>query len=237
MVVFVCTSQERLRTNWPTQCVTTRAIRQGLPTRRSTCVAILWRLGLAPYQREAGESQAIHQFLAGSIGGEALGPIETRRFDWNWNPSVMRGPSKPKRSLALSAPPLRRQLSSVVAFVPRGADGGLSCARVATTARSTAARIPHAWCFPAAVCTSLNHVVCHGIPSGRAVLKDGDIIARLPNHDCRRGSPPHDLRGVEFLGHTRWEHEAPCRGCAHSVAVSISTGLHTVDIVAYPIVA
>lgn len=30
--------------------------------------------------------------------------------------------------------------------------------------------------FPAAVCTSLNHVVCHGIPSDRAVLKDGDII-------------------------------------------------------------
>lgn len=30
--------------------------------------------------------------------------------------------------------------------------------------------------FPGAVCTSLNHVVCHGIPSQRTVLKDGDII-------------------------------------------------------------
>lgn len=29
--------------------------------------------------------------------------------------------------------------------------------------------------FPASVCTSVNDVVCHGIPSGR-VLKDGDII-------------------------------------------------------------
>ncbi len=29
--------------------------------------------------------------------------------------------------------------------------------------------------FPKAVCTSVNHVVCHGIPSDK-VLKDGDII-------------------------------------------------------------
>lgn len=30
--------------------------------------------------------------------------------------------------------------------------------------------------FPAAVCTSRNHVVCHGIPSEREVLEAGDII-------------------------------------------------------------
>src|ERR1700745_3293701 len=29
--------------------------------------------------------------------------------------------------------------------------------------------------FPKSVCTSLNHVVCHGIPGAR-VLKDGDIV-------------------------------------------------------------
>jgi methionyl aminopeptidase len=29
--------------------------------------------------------------------------------------------------------------------------------------------------FPKSVCTSINHVVCHGIPGGR-VLKDGDIV-------------------------------------------------------------
>ncbi|MEQ9499519.1 MAG: type I methionyl aminopeptidase [Deltaproteobacteria bacterium] len=34
--------------------------------------------------------------------------------------------------------------------------------------------------FPAAVCTSVNHVVCHGIPSPDVVLEDGDII----NIDC-----------------------------------------------------
>jgi methionyl aminopeptidase len=30
--------------------------------------------------------------------------------------------------------------------------------------------------FPAAVCTSRNHVVCHGIPSESEVLSDGDIV-------------------------------------------------------------
>jgi methionyl aminopeptidase len=30
--------------------------------------------------------------------------------------------------------------------------------------------------FPKSVCTSLNHVICHGIPSEKDVLKDGDIL-------------------------------------------------------------
>lgn len=30
--------------------------------------------------------------------------------------------------------------------------------------------------FPAAVCTSVNHVVCHGIPRPDVVLRDGDIV-------------------------------------------------------------
>ena len=30
--------------------------------------------------------------------------------------------------------------------------------------------------FPKSVCTSVNHVVCHGIPSPDKILKDGDII-------------------------------------------------------------
>lgn len=30
--------------------------------------------------------------------------------------------------------------------------------------------------YPKSVCTSINEVVCHGIPSDKAVLKDGDII-------------------------------------------------------------
>jgi len=30
--------------------------------------------------------------------------------------------------------------------------------------------------FPRSICTSVNHVVCHGIPSKRKVLKNGDIL-------------------------------------------------------------
>ena len=30
--------------------------------------------------------------------------------------------------------------------------------------------------FPKSICTSVNHVVCHGIPSDRKILKDGDIL-------------------------------------------------------------
>ncbi len=33
-------------------------------------------------------------------------------------------------------------------------------------------RIP----FPKSICTSVNHVICHGIPSEKKILKDGDII-------------------------------------------------------------
>lgn len=31
--------------------------------------------------------------------------------------------------------------------------------------------------FPAHCCTSVNHIVCHGIPSAQKVLKEGDIIS------------------------------------------------------------
>jgi methionyl aminopeptidase len=30
--------------------------------------------------------------------------------------------------------------------------------------------------FPKSVCTSINQVVCHGIPSDKKILKNGDII-------------------------------------------------------------
>ncbi len=30
--------------------------------------------------------------------------------------------------------------------------------------------------FPKSVCTSVNHVICHGIPSDKEILSDGDII-------------------------------------------------------------
>ena len=30
--------------------------------------------------------------------------------------------------------------------------------------------------FPKSICTSINHVICHGIPSNGKALKSGDII-------------------------------------------------------------
>src|SRR5678809_1596228 len=30
--------------------------------------------------------------------------------------------------------------------------------------------------FPATICTSVNNVICHGIPSPAKALKDGDIV-------------------------------------------------------------
>src|SRR5690606_5895180 len=30
--------------------------------------------------------------------------------------------------------------------------------------------------FPKSICTSVNHVICHGIPSDKKVLKEGDIL-------------------------------------------------------------
>lgn len=30
--------------------------------------------------------------------------------------------------------------------------------------------------FPKSICTSINHVICHGIPTAKDILKDGDII-------------------------------------------------------------
>ena len=30
--------------------------------------------------------------------------------------------------------------------------------------------------YPKSICTSINDVVCHGIPSSDVILKDGDII-------------------------------------------------------------
>ena len=30
--------------------------------------------------------------------------------------------------------------------------------------------------FPATVCTSVNNVICHGIPSDAKILRDGDIV-------------------------------------------------------------
>ena len=54
--------------------------------------------------------------------------------------------------------------------------------------------------FPKSICTSVNEVVCHGIPDAKQILQDGDIInidvtrseERRVGKECRsRWSPYH----------------------------------------------
>jgi len=57
--------------------------------------------------------------------------------------------------------------------------------------------------FPAAVCTSRNHVVCHGIPSEREILEPGDIVNVdvTTNLDGYHG----DTSATFFIGEPRAE--------------------------------
>lgn len=75
-----------------------------------------------------------------------------------------------------------RVAAETLAFVGSQLHVGMTTARIDTLVREDTARrggTPaqlgfHG--FPAAVCTSRNNVVCHGIPSTRDVIADGDII-------------------------------------------------------------
>ncbi len=75
-----------------------------------------------------------------------------------------------------------RVAAETLAFVGRQLRPGMSTADIDRLVREDTAR--RGGCpsqlgyrgFPAAVCTSRNNVVCHGIPSPREFLKSGDII-------------------------------------------------------------
>ncbi|MFN3202725.1 MAG: type I methionyl aminopeptidase [Bradymonadia bacterium] len=72
--------------------------------------------------------------------------------------------------------------AATLATVGRALEPGMSTADIDALVRADTARRGgrpsqlgyHG--FPAAVCTSRNHVVCHGIPNPQEVLEDGDII-------------------------------------------------------------
>ena len=53
--------------------------------------------------------------------------------------------------------------------------------------------------YPKSVCTSINEVVCHGIPSPDDVLKDGDIV----NVDCSTILDGYYLRFLAHVLHRR----------------------------------
>jgi methionyl aminopeptidase len=88
----------------------------------------------------------------------------------------------------LSAPEIERMrragrvAAATLAFVGARLRAGMSTAEIDRLVREDTARHGgkpsqlgyHG--FPAAVCTSRNHVVCHGIPSARERLEPGDII-------------------------------------------------------------
>ena len=50
--------------------------------------------------------------------------------------------------------------------------GDLGCVPAPLNYRASAGQTP----FPKSVCTSVNHVVCHGIPTTKKVLKNGDAV-------------------------------------------------------------
>ncbi|HSO35925.1 MAG TPA: type I methionyl aminopeptidase [Labilithrix sp.] len=75
-----------------------------------------------------------------------------------------------------------RAAAETLAFVGARIAAGVSTAQIDAWVRADTARRGarpsqlgyHG--FPAAVCTSRNAVVCHGIPSAREILNDGDIV-------------------------------------------------------------
>lgn len=75
-----------------------------------------------------------------------------------------------------------RAAAETLAFVGAQLHPGMSTAQIDRLVREDTARrggLPSQLGyqgFPAAVCTSRNHVVCHGIPSERDVLEPGDIV-------------------------------------------------------------
>lgn len=75
-----------------------------------------------------------------------------------------------------------RAAAETLAFVGAQLRPGMSTAQIDRLVREDTARrggLPSQLGyqgFPAAVCTSRNHVVCHGIPSERDVLEPGDIV-------------------------------------------------------------
>ena len=75
--------------------------------------------------------------------------------------------------------------------------------------------------FPRSICTSVNDVVCHGIPSKEQVLKDGDIINIdvTPKLDVRAEAPRVHDADVRDLQH-RAAADAQVEGALQLAAVA-----------------
>ncbi len=69
--------------------------------------------------------------------------------------------------------------------------------------------------FPKSICTSINHVICHGIPNENDVLKDGDII----NIDITviKDGFHGDTSKMFFIGDVSLEDKRLCRVAQESL--------------------
>lgn len=69
--------------------------------------------------------------------------------------------------------------------------------------------------FPKSICTSINHVVCHGIPSDEDILKDGDIL----NIDITviKDGYHGDTSKMFFIGDVSLEDKRLCRVAQESL--------------------
>lgn len=85
--------------------------------------------------------------------------------------------------------------------------------------------------FPKSICTSINNVVCHGIPSDKEILKDGDII----NIDVTTilNSYHGDTSRMYFVGNVKPSARKLCevtRECLYSAIDIVRPGVRVGDI-------
>ena len=87
--------------------------------------------------------------------------------------------------------------------------------------------------FPKSICTSVNEVVCHGIPDSRP-LEEGDIVNVDVTRDCldvgiaavRPGQPVSDIgRAIEDLA-TRQGYGVVRAYCGHGIGEAFHTGVY-----------
>lgn len=87
--------------------------------------------------------------------------------------------------------------------------------------------------FPAAVCTSRNHVVCHGIPSPREILEEGDIL-NVDVTTCLEGYHG-DTSAMFFIGSPSAEARhlvSVARACRDAGVAAVRPGARLGDVAA-----
>ena len=86
--------------------------------------------------------------------------------------------------------------------------------------------------FPKSVCTSVNHVVCHGIPSKTQILKDGDIINVdvTPIVDGYHGDSSRTFMVGNTISQSAKQVTECARECLRLGIAAVGVGAHIGDI-------